>query len=477
MMRFKDVIRRIKWKPASCRTCIVPMLGMALLVAAGCKSPGIREARQMHSSGQFDLAAEKVATLPPPKDHDTVWVGVESGAILMDAGYYGEARARLDETDLVIRAIDEDEEGGSLAGFANTAGASMFGDQFRDYLPRPHERVLLHQARTVCAICSGDAAAAAPIMRQAADIQHQIETFDWDEAVITESDLDEAASGDEETSKAGSVSHLMNSEPMKNAGASLARTGRNGDNRVPSAYFTEFVAFGTTDSWSEAEFSARKLEESVTGFAQVMKPVKDCLENQDMGDHVWVLVGNGMGPVRYANDIRVPVPLPGGKLTYFKASLPMLQIRPEGRVRRIHLRHDGKKTRATFVDSPEDMAIDDFNDRIVELWGPPLIRGAARAIAVAVAQNQTDNALAKIGILAGGIVLSEVDEADDRIWATLPAEHYIVAIPRPSNNVIEVLCNGKPATAVQLGPEDDFAYIRIIDAENIKVHAGNAGAS
>ena len=457
-------------------TIVTGLIAGCLLTLVGCKSTDVWSARDLHGQCKVQQAADTVKTMSQPEDQDTVWAGLESGTVLLDAGQYAQARVKLDETDRVIRAIDEDEQGGSAAGFTNTVSAAMLSDQLRDYLPRPYERVLLHQNRAIAAMCGGDPLAAAPIMRQATEIQHQIEEFDWEGVVIGPADLDAAASNNPDLKHAGSSRGLMQSDAVRTLSTDLPTPPRTPDMRAPSAYFTSFVAHAGQGNWPEAEFSARKLQEVIGRDPQIMKSIRDCVASQDLANNVWILVGSGHGPTRGETTIRVPIPIPtnNAKLTYFKASLPTIQTRPTGRATSIALSHNGTTTPAVLVDSPESTAISDFHSRRTELWGPPLMRGAGRAAAVAIAQNQTDDDLLKLGLLIGGVVMSEVDEADQRIWSTAPAEYWIASVPRPVNNTAELIVEGRPISTIRIEDSQDFAYIRLLNSQVALVHSGSS---
>ena len=119
-----------------------------------------------------------------------------------------------------------------------------------------------------------------------------------------------------------------------------------------------------------------------------------------------------------------------------------------------------------------------FQRREVELWWIPTIRGIIRTAASMAAQATTNNndknaGLVKLLMFAANVAVAEAEQADLRVWSTLPGAHYAALVKRPADGVLNIeigdgSTKGKVSANVKEG--SSLVYIRAL-TPNMKTNA------
>lgn len=476
------------------------LLSAATLAGIGCTT-NLKKATDAHQSGQFDVAATEmdqiaphetmangdVASVKVPYDRDRFWVALEKAKILED---HGDFRTSLELYEWVFNTANDRRkieswyqenpskiETWDAAAFIEQSSQAVAGADQTDYLLQPYELILVNSYNTLDSLL--------------ADTREQ-NAFALRAQEVQELEKKDLANAGQEVVQAPAKAVDQRLSTVKNSGipqgfsmeslyqqtgfgaaqesmrsvVSQARAARCADPRVASAYVTQWAAHMKARNIQSAR-SARMELASACGATALLADLQK-FESNGGDDFVLVFVGAGKAPARDFFSIRLPVPVPNVGMGYFRGVYPMLRFRPEGRPTQLAVSADGSRRVLEQVDSIDAIAARNFQRRELELWTIPTIRGvirtAASLVAQAAARKNDQSGLGSLIALAS-IVAAEAEQADLRIWSTLPAAHHVAVVPRPADGKLKIelsdgTTNGQVETTV--GPGSTILYLRAI---------------
>jgi hypothetical protein len=476
------------------------LLSAATLTGIGCTT-NLKNATDAHQAGQFDVAAKAIDQVAPheteadgdvasvkiPYDRDRFWVVLEKAKILED---HGDFRTSLELYEWVFNTANDRRkmeswyqenpakiETWDAGAFLQQSSQAVAGADQTDYLLQPYEMILVNSYNTLDSLLA-DTREQNAFARRAQEVQE-----------LERKDL---ANAGEEVAQAPAQAVDQRLSTVKNSGipqgftmeslyqqtgfgaaqesmravVSQARTTRSADPRVASAYVTQWAAHMKARDIQSAR-SARTELASACGATALLAELQK-FESNGGDDFVLVFVGAGKAPARDFFSIRLPVPVPNVGMGYFRGVYPMLRFRPEGRPTQLAVTADGRRTALEQVDSIDAIAARNFQRRELELWTIPTIRGvirtAASLVAQAAARKNDQSGLGSLIALAN-IAIAEAEQADLRIWSTLPAAHHVAIVPRPTDGKLKIelsdgTTNGQVETTV--GPGSTILYLRAI---------------
>ena len=126
-------------------------IGLVFATLAGCTTTDISPARDLYEAGDHQAAADKISELHPQDEEgrqvknrgeDNIWLLLEKGKMLMDAGRWEESNVAFLEADRIFGALDS-EATVSLGGIRSGAGALLIDDRQSDYVGNAYDRVML----------------------------------------------------------------------------------------------------------------------------------------------------------------------------------------------------------------------------------------------------------------------------------------------------------------------------------------------
>ena len=135
------------------------------------------------------------------------------------------------------------------------------------------------------------------------------------------------------------------------------------------------------------------------------------VDKQDAQGQLVFVFSDGMGPVKYADSAVVPDPISG---RYYSVSLPVIRSRGRGQAYAAISAGDARST-TTRVASVYDDAEQQLKADKPKLIAAQISRNVARTVAA----NAADRKAAGLGAVLS-LVASVADQADIRMWATLP---------------------------------------------------------
>ena len=168
--------------------------------------------------------------------------------------------------------------------------------------------------------------------------------------------------------------------------------------------------------------------------------------------------------------MRVPIPIPNVATGYFRGVYPFLKFRTQNRPNQITITSQAGTNTLEVIDSIDAIMARNFQRREVELWWIPTIRGIIRTAASMAAQaamnnNDKNNGLGKLLVLAVNVAGAEAEQADLRVWSTLPGAHYAALVKRPADGVLNIEIgdgSNKSKVTANVKEGSSMVYIRAL---------------
>lgn len=173
---------------------------------------------------------------------------------------------------------------------------------------------------------------------------------------------------------------------------------------------------------------------------------------------VWVLVENGLGPVKESTRIDIPAVLiaPNGNIAYLGIAYPNLKFRDAAY--ESFAVYDG----GTLLGHTEVVA---DVDRLVSTEFKKRFRGIiTRAVISAMLKTAMQAELAKkhgaMGKFVGALYQLATTRADTRIWSALPKDFQAVRVPRPASGILTVVAGDGSSVQIEV-PHSQFCLIHV----------------
>jgi hypothetical protein len=186
---------------------------------------------------------------------------------------------------------------------------------------------------------------------------------------------------------------------------------------------------------------------------------------------VWVLLENGLGPIKTESRFDLPLFIATDDVRYVGIALPQLQYRPPA-VPYLDVQTADITCRTQFLANMDSIVKTEFDKEFPAILTRALISATAKAIGqFALEKNQNSSTAAVIA----AIYSFATTAADVRIWTMLPKNVQLARLPMPADGSIQLLAPGRPAIPVQI-PDCNYAvvYVRIINNQigpNIEIMA------
>ena len=205
-----------------------------------------------------------------------------------------------------------------------------------------------------------------------------------------------------------------------------------------------------------------------TSGASKLADALQAVKAQD--DFVLALVGAGRAPERDYFSVRIPIPIPNIATGYYRGVYPFLKFRTQNRPNQITIISQSGTNTLEVIDSIDAIMAKNFQRREVELWWIPTIRGIIRTAASMAAQATTNNndknaGLVKLLIFVANVATAEAEQADLRVWSTLPGAHYAALVKRPTDGVLNIeIGDGSTKSKVSANVKEgsSMVYIRAL---------------
>ena len=443
-----------------------------LLVLQTACTTNLKSSTDAYHAGDFAKANEEIEKLvpdnteaqastdPPIKvqyDRDLLWAGLEKAKINQDDGKFKKSLklyTHLHDRADFLRTMESfyarnpaDMKNWDARQFMQDAGQAVVGADQTDYVLQPYEMILINAYAMLDAMMLGDDAA--PYAKRAVRLQEfEREDLQRVGVEVTQPNADKVDSA--LRSKAPqlasfNIGSVFGADGFTNANAALseairsAKEARAADPRVTLAYTLEWAAYVMARDFGAAATAAKMVRE--TSGASKLANSMQAVTAQD--DFILVLVGAGCAPERDFFSVRIPIPIPNIATGYYRGVYPFLKFRTQNRPNQITITSQAGTNTLEVIDSIDAIMAKNFQRREVELWWIPTIRGIIRTAASMAAQATTNNndknaGLVKLLIFVANVATAEAEQADLRVWSTLPGAHYAALVKRPADGVLHI---------------------------------------
>lgn len=431
-----------------------------VLAGAGCATSGTYEAyHQRFVAGDYAAAKELVAVEEKGEaQKGKLLEYMLEGSADQMLGEVRAARECFTAADRVYEDVLKQE--GALGASASQVGRTLAGDASGVYRGRFFEGTMAGTYKALAAWASGagDHEVKTCLM-QLSERQEAAKVHFAKQIAAAE-----AEAAQEERRSGENVGAAMGSPEMRKAEAALmdsaARFGKYANYDNPYAYYVSglFRLVRARGDLSELALADQSFARAygtggdkgilwdkalVNGLAQ-RKVKGDILKNR-----MWVLVENGLCPVRQEQRKTLPLML-GGKLFTATLAWPELTRVPGG---------DGyggftltgagvKEGRAERVCSVETLAATEYRTELRGIWTRQAVSATAKILAQYAAQEAVrremrergqdpDGMVMLTGLLMGAVSVA-ITHADTRCWNSLPHEVLVARMEIPQDGKVEL---------------------------------------
>lgn len=438
--------------------------------------------------------SSRIDKLGEVRSQDQLWIGIEKAKILGDAGRFGESfelfrwvddrqtDAAVIETLFAENPLNADSWDASQ--FTEDVGQAVVGADQTTYVVQPYEAIL---ARSYGALSGmfAEGGQYAQFAQRSQELQS-----DWQRNLGLEfvssrtaptEKMDRSVSGGVESGidlGGFSVANILNVQEFGRAKQAMATVIAEAGSAnasspfVPSASIINWAAFVKDGNFRQAGVASQNVER-FTGATDLATALQQAAKSPDATDKVVVFVGAGRGPVRDFFSVRVPIPIPEVGNGYYRGVYPVLEFRGQDTCpERISVGGQALEV----IDSVDAIAAQNFQLREPSLWWTPTVRGTIRAVASIVAQaaDGESGGIFDLAILGANVIMAEAEQADVRMWSSLPAMHFAAVVDRPAdgNLVVDLASEtGSGSVSVEVPEGLSFVYVRALEPGLATAHS------
>lgn len=411
------------------------LLVVSCVLASGCSNFNLKGIYKPYEQGDFDTAAEvarginlggKEGEEADPDDNDVLWVALEKGKVLQDAGDF-QGSLEVFEWHMGQIAADRDAQdqvlvGGRKATIGNLK-AMLTDDRVQSYFGTTYDLINARTAHALSAMGAQNkdqamlALSALDLHVDGAEFAHQEQIQSLEKLI---------SYGDPEVND--------NDRKMMQRQAQQAFSNRKNVRGKPGLAHRDFVlpyglyvAAGIYHSLGDSHraiIAARKAATASPNCQAAAKMVAIATEGRDSRHLVQVLFENGMSPIRCKHEH----PLSDVGVVIY----PDLHSRPIGRAKRLLVNVAGQAPMPTeLIDSIDSTMHADFDEIEPALFQRAVIRTMVKAGVIASAAQVLDKYKAWVKLF--GFLWANAERADVRSFRSMCADRQVATVLRPAN--------------------------------------------
>lgn len=449
-----------------CDRVLLPLLVLSLSLA-GCNAPKSQLAEFNSSfrrdytgsfefAGSTECAKSRIGRSKKPKGEDLLW-SMQLGSLERVKQNHQQSNEYFDKSEEMLNFFDY------RSGGADSVAATAVSDNVIPYVGEEYDGIMVNTYKALNFMTLGENDLARVEFNRALDRQRRAKEKFAREIAKLKDELEQA----EKDQKKGtsnvkrSVENPEVQELISNRYPSLYEFEAYPDFVNPFTTYMAGVYFNLVGDHSKA---ATLLKESygMVGdnnyIAEDVLVTERVLDGQgQLGDTVWVIFENGMGPVKEEFRIDLPLFLATNKVKYVGIALPKLEFRQEA-YPYLSIAAHGNSYRTQIVANMDRVVQTEFNKDFKAI----LTRAIISAIAKAVAQYALEKEGSSFASLAVALYSAATTAADVRIWTMLPKDFQVARVPMPAERVLSVEPPGAAPFRVEIPPcRNAVVYIRI----------------
>lgn len=394
---------------------------------------------------------------------------------LLELMHQAEAHRLAGDTALAISLYDRAEAGmklddttGLAAGLLEGGTALLVNDAERDYTPMLAETVLVNTYKGLAFLEQGDRDSARVEFNRSDDrTRRAAETFAEEIAAQQE------AMANEDNKKQKAIQRSLESDDMQQSivanYSEISQWSVYPEFIVPFATYLHglfFLASGETGDLERASVSLKRVAEmapknrALAGDVELAKSLAAGKRRRDeLGQQVWVLYENGLGPVAEETRFDVPLLLFHGNATspaYTGIALPRYADR-QAVSKPLTLRDASGEAITPEAFSSMGKVI---HTEMQERFPAVLARAVASATVKALIQNAAADEMGAAGQIGAAIFAAATTQADLRSWQAIPSHWEIARLAAPDTGELTLGAGGTTLGRISL-PDWPYTLVYI----------------
>lgn len=401
------------------RRLLVAVLASATL--AGCANMASHDAlvsrmdAGARAGGPGAALKELEASATSDDQRAALLYNLERGALLRQANRYGDSTDAFLLADTKVKVWEEaaKTDPQKLMGYV---GAALISERLKNYEGQDYEKVWLTTSLALNRVAVGNFE----------DARVDIKRTHEREAVIAEYRAKETSTAVEEAKSKGAEAKgiELNGYPVETLNDPEVLALRNGYQNALSHYLAGYLYEAMNEPGLaapgyrqaiELRPGAPLLEEGLRGLDQ--RTGFTWKRRQKMTDVLFVIEA-GNAPARKPRGFTLPIPV-GASIRTVSISYPVIEPSNDALLSR--LTAGGTDLNLERVVDVNVMARRALRDEMPGM----IARGMSRALAKAVLQDQMQRQAGALGAILGAVASAATEQADDRMWRTLPGRVYI----------------------------------------------------
>ena len=424
----------------------VSVLGAALAGLAACSHQDrMKTVASAYEGGNYALAAAELVPLLEDRrdsEKDRTLYELEAGSVYAAAGDIEQSMAAFAAADdRMWEYLDDAPD----VRISEQAAAILTNQTVITYTGRPYDRIMCTAYQALNHLAQGNLDAAGVSLRR---------SYEWQR--------DAAEKYAKEIEALEEKANAASAEKSYDAKAALEDPGVRGgldsaygplrdmqgyaEFAVPYSTYLQALQFqltGRTDALAQATVAFRRaagmLPESDRAYAEEdARLAEAATTGAAIPPTVYVLVETGMGP--WLDEFRLDIPLFIRGLPYVGAAFPVLKFK-EGAASGFTARAGGAGYPSSVLTDMDKVVAGDFNRRLPAIITMTIVSSATKAIATYLAQRavyEQNPDAAWVVAIAGALYQVATNNADLRVWLTLPKQVLYARFPAPPDGQIEI---------------------------------------
>ena len=395
------------------------------------------------------------------KTDDLLW-DYEAGTISYYVNAFDESIKYFDEAEKLIKKYDKEVMASKI--LANI-GATLTNDTFMDYRPKIFEKILVNTYKGIDFINLGNFQFARVEFNRALVRQDRAKDFFAKEIKKEKEKLNKQTKEKLKNKKVNNldINSIANNkktlEPIEKKYSNLFAFKAYPDFINPFVSYMSGIFFlnqgdynKATDLLKETYGMIKDIDEGadyVLSDFKLADKMKGSISARNQ-KYIWVVFFNGQGPIKDQIKIDIPLFLFTNKVHYTGIALPTIKTRNKA-YQYLNVSNGKQIVKTKCIASMDRIVKTEFKKRF------PLIvtRAVTRTVVQTLIQRQLQKRTGYIGGILGAVYQGIMNEADKRIWKSLPKEFDIAKI-KSGEKLLITTPEGKKVFELKTSPLNNY---------------------
>jgi hypothetical protein len=460
------------------RLAIQTLILITALGLAGCTNnwhAAHREYTEPYEHGDFTLASDKVTSIADHGvDTDKVLLRLEEGAILRTAGHLPESNTAFDQADQLVG----DYQQWPTVRISEEALAALTTARSINYRGELSDLVMLNTYRALNYLELGNPDGARPMLIRAAFVQQDIADKYAKELQKAQDDINKNKEDNKSTVDTDQT--VQNKDPQ---GRTIQQQVESDDKDLLNLqsyanYVNPFCDYLQGLFFMAYAGDSSDLERAVTAFKRTASMVKNNpYLAQDIADAnlradgrkvapaTYVIFETGMAPARGQIQIPLPLFLVNRQAPTVTLYFPTLHSRRDY-VSALWAAGGGKTARTELLCNMDAVVVQEFNNELPQMITRMIIAAATKAAIDEGGKEalKGQSAVAQLAFnVTSAVYQFEMNQADLRIWQTLPKQFQLARLPTPADGNLTLSGPGVESVSVNVTPgKVNIVYVKSV---------------